>query len=98
MLKKIFFLTVLQTVVSELSAQKYEPVYAPEKVVTDTFFRKYVVHDPYRWLENINDKQTLEWVNAENKMAKRYLKKVSFKAHTYDYIHYTTTVLHIKLR
>ena len=82
-MKRFFLLAVLQAAVLCLYAQKYEPVYAPQKMVTDTFFNKYIIQDPYRWLENVNSSQTREWVRAENKLSKSFLTKASFRTNSY---------------
>jgi prolyl oligopeptidase len=35
------------------------------------------VPDPYRWLEDLDGKQTRDWIERENKLTFRYLKKIS---------------------
>ena len=35
------------------------------------------VSDDYRWLEDLNSKQTAEWVKAQNTVTEGYLNKIS---------------------
>ena len=37
------------------------------------------VADPYRWLEEVNSKETADWVEAENKVTEEYLSKIPFR-------------------
>ncbi len=37
------------------------------------------VEDPYRWLEDDNALETLEWVKAENKVTDHYLEQIPFR-------------------
>jgi prolyl oligopeptidase len=64
-----------------LFAQNNNEIITPRKVVVDTFFNKYIVKDPYRWLENVNSLQTRDWVKKENKLSDNYLRKSAFRAH-----------------
>lgn len=34
------------------------------------------VPDPYRWLEEIDSERTKEWIEAQNKVASRYLAAI----------------------
>lgn len=38
------------------------------------------VADPYRWLENDTSRETLEWVEAENRVTQAYLSQIPFRA------------------
>jgi len=42
---------------------------------TDTYFGT-VVHDPYRWLENEDGAETVEWIKAENAVTLPYLERL----------------------
>ena len=42
------------------------------------------VADPYRWLEDDNSKETVAWVEAENKVTQAYLAKIPFRAAVRD--------------
>lgn len=81
-----------------VTAQHYEQIITQQKVVTDTFFNKYTIRDPYRWLENVNSPETRKWVKQENKMSKRLLIRASFRTNSYksishyDYVKYDTPV------
>ncbi len=83
MKKNLFIAALVMAVVQPLLAQKYKPVYAPRKVVYDTFFNKYIIPDPYRWLENVNSKETQQWVQSENKLSKALLTKASYRTNFY---------------
>lgn len=37
------------------------------------------IADPYRWMEDVNSKETAEWVEAENKLTEEYLSKIPFR-------------------
>ncbi len=37
------------------------------------------IADPYRWIEDVNSKETAEWVEAENKVTENYLSKINFR-------------------
>ncbi len=79
LLSTAFFLLAVMS----LSAQNNIKIVAPPKVVTDTFFNKYRIKDPYRWLENLNSPQTQEWVKEENKLSKTVLAKASYHTNFY---------------
>jgi prolyl oligopeptidase len=51
------------------------PPSTPTKPVTDTYHGTNVV-DPYRWLEDGNDKAVQAWSEAQNKHARAYLDKL----------------------
>jgi prolyl oligopeptidase len=44
----------------------------------DTYFETEVA-DPYRWLENDTSQATAAWVEAENKVTREYISKISFR-------------------
>ena len=45
---------------------------------TDTYFGT-VVPDPYRWLEDDTAEEVAAWVEAENKVTDKYLKKIPYR-------------------
>ncbi len=54
------------------------------------------VADPYRWLEDDNSPETLQWVKAENEVTFGYLEKIPYRAQVkhrleelYNYAKYT---------
>lgn len=68
------------------NAQKYEPVFAKEIPVIDTFYNKYIVEDKYRWLENTNSADTKEWVDKETGMSDKYLSRTTTKTNSKNMI------------
>ncbi len=67
-----FFLSVSALV----SAQ----IYPSTKKISqaDDYFGT-IVSDPYRWLEDDNSKETIEWVKEENNITNAYLSKIPFR-------------------
>ncbi|WP_372753076.1 prolyl oligopeptidase family serine peptidase [Labilibaculum sp.] len=59
------------------NAQSLEYPTCPQHTLVDTFFSNYPLSDPYRNLENVRDETTLAWIEAENKLSKKYLHKAS---------------------
>ena len=39
------------------------------------------IYDPYRWIENTNLKKVKQWIQAENNLAKKFLKKIPYRKH-----------------
>jgi prolyl oligopeptidase len=64
-----------------LPANAQKPTYPETKKVdqTDTYFGV-KVPDPYRWLEDDNSAETMEWVKQENKVTFDYLSKIPYRA------------------
>ncbi len=67
-------------------AQKYEPVYAKEIPVIDTFYSNYIIEDKYRWLENTDGEDTKEWVDKENAMSQKFLSRTTTHTNSYNLI------------
>lgn len=68
-----------QTTVSE--SKKLEltkPPKAPVREVTDTYFDKRVV-DPYRWMEDLQSAETIEWMKSQNDYARRFFSRLPMK-------------------
>ena len=61
------------------------PKYPDTKKVdqTDTYFG-IKVPDPYRWLEDDNSAETLQWVKEENKVTFDYLSKIPYRQQVKD--------------
>ncbi|VAW29400.1 Prolyl endopeptidase [hydrothermal vent metagenome] len=78
-MKKFLFGIVFLLAGMQLFAQKDKRIFAPKEVVVDTFFNKYIIRDPYSWLENVNSAQTRQWVKNENKLSKVVLAKASYR-------------------
>ncbi len=47
--------------------------------VEETYFGT-TLKDPYRWLEDLNSKETVEWVTAQNSVSFDYLNHIPFRA------------------
>lgn len=89
MKKIIFILTTIlivcafqaaaQTFVSDSSKLVQDKLpKAPVREVTDTYFRTEVV-DPYRWMEDLQNTETIEWMKAQNNYARRFLERLPMK-------------------
>ncbi|MFC2101064.1 prolyl oligopeptidase family protein [Bacteroidota bacterium] len=46
--------------------------------VVDKYFGKKIA-DPYRWLEDDNSKETIEWVNIQNELTNNYLLNIPYR-------------------
>ena len=73
-MKRFIFLVV--TILLALPAQA-EWQYPPTKTVdaSDTYFGK-TYKDPYRWIENINDKEVEDWFKAQADLTDGLLAKI----------------------
>ncbi|WP_282125260.1 prolyl oligopeptidase family serine peptidase [Marinifilum flexuosum] len=74
-------LTVLALILSfsATKAQNLEYPFCPKHTVADTFFNKYIVTENYRWLENVRSDSAVKWIEAENKLSRKFLSKASAK-------------------
>src|SRR6267154_2485974 len=72
---KRFFLLVLPTLVAVRCRGEWN--YPPTKTVdaSDTYFGK-TYPDPYRWLENMNDKDVQAWFKAQAELTDGLLAKI----------------------
>lgn len=59
-------------VFSLLGAGPTPPPAAPVRTVIDMYFGT-AVHDPYRWMENLKDPATQDWMKAQNQYARAVL-------------------------
>jgi prolyl oligopeptidase len=79
-------------------AQEFEYPKAKQITVTDTFFNEYIIRDEYRWMENIEDPELIQWINAQNEISKKELHWASIKNNAfnaidkYAYTEYTSPV------
>lgn len=64
---------------SFLGAGPTPPPTAPVRPVTDTYFGT-AIHDPYRWMENLADPATQEWMKAQNQYARALLASLPGRA------------------
>jgi len=59
------------------------PVHA---VAVDTFYRKYIVQDPYRWLEDVGSADSRKWIEMQNKRSNSYLESCLNKTNAFNII------------
>lgn len=61
--------------------------YPPTKkvIVSDTF-HTYIINDEYRWLEDTENIEVEEWVEKQNDISKKFLRKVTSKYNIYNKI------------
>lgn len=78
-MKHLITLSFLIITITYSTAQKLEYPICPKQTVVDTFFNEYTVTENYRWLENVRCDSVIEWIEAENKISRQYLKKASAK-------------------
>lgn len=58
------------------------------------------IYDDYRWLENINDKKTTEWIDQQNSYTKKVLKEAarkfnsSISINNYSNVRYDNPIKH----
>lgn len=75
-----------------LYSQDYKPVPTRTSPVTDTFFCRYKVVDQYRWLENTQSPEVIDWVDQQNKASSKYLERACRRTESFDLInHYAYT-------
>jgi prolyl oligopeptidase len=84
--KILFFLPIfLMFLFPELGlGQKYEPIPAAPGSVIDRYFNRWLVEDPYQWLEEVSDTATVNWVARQNKMCDRFLRRIRNRLTTTD--------------
>jgi prolyl oligopeptidase len=65
---------------TEQSATTFKLAYPSvvRSTVQETYFGK-TLTDPYRWLEDLNSKETVEWVTAQNSVTFDYLNRIPFR-------------------
>ena len=59
--------------------------FTPKQTVSDTLFNV-VIHDEYRWMENLDNQQTAAWVENQNKVTREILRKAEAKIGSYTSI------------
>ncbi|PLX10670.1 MAG: hypothetical protein C0597_16395 [Marinilabiliales bacterium] len=78
----VFFIIVFNIA----NSQEFNFPKAHKVNVTDTFFEKFVVHDEYRWMENINDTSLLNWIEGQNAISQKEIHKASIKNQAFNTI------------
>ncbi|MDR2763288.1 MAG: prolyl oligopeptidase family serine peptidase, partial [Planctomycetaceae bacterium] len=58
------------------SAETYPPARQLDQV--DTYFGVQI-NDPYRWMENNDTKELTDWIDAENKLSRKYLDGIDIR-------------------
>lgn len=64
-----------------MCTMKYTKIIYPEtkkNPVEDTFYGKIII-DEYQWLEDFNDHKVKEWVEAQNRLSRAFLNKISHR-------------------
>ncbi len=88
-MKHLFILLIAELCLFNLFAQ--QKITYPE-TRTDEVEEEYfgtIVKDPYRWLEDDNSEETMNWVNLQNKTTELYLAEIPYR----KYIHKQLTNL-----
>ena len=92
-MNKTFTIIILLICQSYLWGQ--EKISVKESAVTDTFYTKYILDDKYRWLEDVQSKDTKDWMDGQGKICKNYLSKVANKINSFKAIdQYINTEFH----
>ena len=65
-------LVALLAAPTTVDAKKYEYPPAKQEDVVDNYHGT-EVRDPYRWLEDADSKETMKWVEAENKLTRKFI-------------------------
>lgn len=77
---KHFLLTIICLLsIFTSKSQELEYPITPKQTVVDTFFNKYTVSENYRWLENVRCDSVRNWIDAQNKISHKFLKKAAAK-------------------
>lgn len=76
MIKNLLFI-VPMVFLNNSFAQTIPYPIAIKKPVTDTFFKKYMVTDDYRWMENLDNPELKKWITDENTLAHAFITKAS---------------------
>ncbi|MCL3781943.1 S9 family peptidase [Prolixibacteraceae bacterium JC049] len=82
-MKRLLILVSMILCVVGVKAQLVEYPTSKREVVTDTFFEKYKVEDPYRWMENIYSPEMKSWVKEETKLSNHLLRSYARKNDVY---------------
>ena len=64
----------------EINYPESKKIYFAEKL------HGYEITDSYRWLEDFTSKDSLEWVQRQNKFSEKYLKKNKYKKNISNYL------------
>lgn len=76
----ILFLIIIIPIIIKSQSLDY-PVTIKQHIA-DTFYNV-TIYDEYRWLENINNEKTKEWIEQQNSLTKKTLRKAATKYNSY---------------
>lgn len=68
-----------------LNGQLLEYPATPKQPVTDSFYTT-TICDEYRWLENIYDEKTQSWIDEQNKLTRKTLRKAAMQLNSFGAI------------
>lgn len=77
-MKKTFLMTMATIATTMATAQGLHYPKAEKDGTVDIYYGTRVA-DPYRWLENDTSRQTMAWVEAENRVTNEYLSKIPLR-------------------
>jgi prolyl oligopeptidase len=67
------------------SGQDYKPFYTKENTFSSTVFNKEIINN-YRWLENLDSPDAIEWIHKQNNSCSSFLLKALDKTDAYNSI------------
>ncbi|MCW8940708.1 MAG: S9 family peptidase, partial [Flavobacteriales bacterium] len=78
-MKHLFILLIAEFCLLNIFAQQKidYPETKTDEVEEDYFGM--LVKDPYRWLEDDNSEETMNWVNLQNKTTEIYLSEIPYR-------------------
>lgn len=77
-MKKTFLMTMATIATTLAAAQGLHYPKAEKDGTVDIYYGTRVA-DPYRWLENDTSRQTMAWVEAENRVTNEYLSRIPLR-------------------
>ncbi|MCK4664091.1 MAG: S9 family peptidase [Bacteroidales bacterium] len=80
-MKRILLILIL-TFPIIIKGQSLDYPVTDKQHIIDTFYNV-AIYDEYRWLENINDEKTKEWIEQQNSLTKKTLRKTAMKCNSY---------------
>ncbi len=78
-MNRSLFTLLLFGVIAFTHAQSFKNIVTEKRPIVDTFYNDYILTDNYRWLEDVDTKETRQWVDSQNKRSKRYLSRCIHK-------------------
>ncbi|MBI9052836.1 MAG: S9 family peptidase [Bacteroidales bacterium] len=84
-MRNLFLLALLFTFLNSNCQENQYPTTKKVSVI-DTFYKDFIIKDEYRWLEDIDNIEVRNWINSQNKLSKKELKKGSTKNKAFNTI------------